>query len=64
MKDLSQAAQIFKVLIDKRAGDIALAFEAARSQGEAFVSDFMTGLHLIDKQVLGAVLDQIDGSTF
>ena len=63
LKDLSQAAQIFKVLIDSRPGDITLAFEAARSQGETFVSDLMTGLRLIDKEVLGAVLDQINGKS-
>lgn len=63
LKDLSQAAQIFKVLIDSRPGDITLAFEAAGSQGDTFVSDFMTGLRLIDKEVLGAVLDQINGKS-
>ena len=63
MKDLSQAEQIFRVLIENRPGDITLAFEAAKSQGEAFISDFLTGLRLIDKEVLGAVLNQIDGNT-
>ena len=63
LKDLRQAAQIFEVLIDSRPGDITLAFKAARSQGETFVSDFMTGLRLIDKEVSGAVLDQIDGKS-
>ncbi|MGB5627193.1 MAG: hypothetical protein WBM61_15780, partial [Woeseiaceae bacterium] len=64
MKDLSQAAQIFEVLLDSRPGDITLAFDAARTQGEAFVSDFMAGLRLIDKEVTGAVFDRIDNNTF
>jgi hypothetical protein len=62
LKDQSQAAQIFKVLLDSRPADITLAFEAARSQGDAFVSDFMAGLRLIDKDVAAAVHGHIDGT--
>jgi hypothetical protein len=60
LKDLSQAAQIFKVLLDSRPADISLAFEAARIQGDAFVSDFMAGLRLIDKDVAAAVHGHIE----
>jgi hypothetical protein len=55
LKDQSQAEQIFKVLLDSRPADITLALEAARAQGDAFVSDFMAGLGLIDKDVAAAV---------
>ena len=55
LKDQSQAAQIFKVLLDSRPADITLALEAAKAQGDAFVSDFMAGLRLIDKDVAAAV---------
>ena len=55
LKDQSQATQIFKVLLDSRPADITLALEAARAQGDAFVSDFMAGLRLIDKDVAAAV---------
>ncbi len=64
MKDRSQAAQIFEVLVDSRPGDITRAFEAARTQGEAFVSDFMAGLRLIDKEVAAAVHDHVDGNAY
>ena len=55
LKDQSQATQIFKVLLDSRPADITLALEAASAQGDAFVSDFMAGLRLIDKDVAAAV---------
>jgi hypothetical protein len=64
LKDLNQAAQIFEVLVDSRHGDITLAFGAARTQGETFVSDFVAGLSLIDKDVAAAVHGLIDGNTY
>jgi hypothetical protein len=64
LKDLNQAAQIFEVLVDSRPGDITLAFGAARTQGETFVSDFVAGLSLIDKDVAAAVHGLIDGNTY
>ena len=64
LKDQSQAAQIFKVLLESRPTDITLAFEAAKTQGDAFVSDFMAGLRLIDKEVAVAVRGHIEGNPY
>lgn len=61
LKDRSQAAQIFNVLLDSRPADITLAFEAAKTHGDSFVSDFMAGLRLIDKDVAASVRDHIKG---
>ena len=64
MKDQNQAAQLFKVLLESRPADITLAFEAAMVQGDAFVSDFMAGLRLIDKRVAAAVRGHIEGKPY
>jgi len=64
LKDQSQAAQIFEVLLDSRPADITLAFEAAKSHGEAFVADFMSGLRLIDKDVAASVRSHIKGKPY
>jgi len=61
LKDQSQAEQLFKVLLDSRPADITLAFVAAKVQGDAFVSDFLAGLRLIDKDVAAAVHGHIEG---
>ena len=64
LKDQSQAEQIFKVLLDSRPADITLAFEAAKVQGDAFISDFLAGLRLIDKDVAAAVHGHIEGKPY
>ena len=55
LKDRSQAEQVFRVLLDSRPADITLAYEAAKAQGQPFVSKFNSGLRLIDKEVASAV---------
>jgi len=60
LKDQSQAEQLFQVLLENRPTDISLAYEAAKAQGKAFVSDFHAGLRLIDEDVATAVHEQIE----
>lgn len=60
LKDRSQAEQVLQALLENRPTDISLAYEAAKAQGEAFVSDFHAGLRLIDEEVATAVNDQIE----
>jgi hypothetical protein len=60
LKDRSQAEQVFQVLLENRPTDITLAYKAAKTQSEAFVSDFRAGLRLIDKGVASAVHQQIE----
>jgi hypothetical protein len=55
LKDRSQAEQIFRVLLEDRPSDIALAYEAAKVQGEAFIKSFETGLELLDRDLADAV---------
>ena len=59
-KDRSQAEQVFQVLLENRPTDISLAYDAAKQQGNSFVSDFHAGLRLIDKDVATAVSSQIE----
>lgn len=59
-KDLSQAEQLFRVVLEDRPADIALAYEAAKLQGEAFVKNFQAGLNLLDKEVAEAVRRQLE----
>ena len=59
LKDQSQAEQVFRVLLENRPADITLAHEAAKVQGDIFVSNFQAGLRFIDKDVAGAVRDRI-----
>lgn len=47
-KDLSQAEQLFQVLLELRPGDVPLAVAAAEQMGDPFVNDFRAGLDLID----------------
>ena len=58
-KDRIQAEQVFQVLLENRPSDISLAYEAAKAQGNAFVSEFREGLGLIDETVATAVVDLI-----
>lgn len=55
LKDRSQAEQVFRVLLEDRPSDIALACEAAKAQGEAFMKSFETGLELLDREIADAV---------
>ena len=60
LKDRSQAEQVLRVLLETRPTDVSLAYEAAKAQSEAFVSDFHTGLRLIDKGVAASVQSLVD----
>ena len=61
-KDCSQAEQVFRVLLEDRPADIALAFAAAKTQGDAFISEFRAGLGRIDAAVATAVNDLIENT--
>ena len=63
LKDQSQAEQVFRVLLDSRPADITMAYEAAKAQGQSFVSKFHSGLQLIDKEVASAVHEIIQQSS-
>ncbi len=56
-KDINQAEQLFRVLLDQRPMDITLAYEAATVQGDAFVGHFENALTLMDKGVVGDLRD-------
>ena len=55
-KDLAQAEQVFRALLDLRPADIALAIDAARARGNAFMDKLKGGLESIDRDVASAVL--------
>lgn len=55
LKDRNQAEQVFRVLIEDRPSDIALAYQAAKVQGAAFIKGFETGLALLDPTLADAV---------
>ena len=59
LKDRSQAEQLFQVLLENRPTDISLAYDAAKDQGEALISDFRAGLRLIDEDLANAVIERI-----
>jgi hypothetical protein len=50
-KDLSQAEQLFQVLLENRPSDIALAYEAAIAHGEVFTKRFEDALDLVDDKI-------------
>jgi hypothetical protein len=50
-KDLSQAEQLFQVLLENRPLDIALAYGAAKAHGPAFTEHFESALNLIDDKI-------------
>ncbi len=54
-KDLSQAEQIFKVLLDLRPADITLALRAAAEHGKALAEKFDAGLERLDPGIIAAV---------
>jgi hypothetical protein len=55
LKDRRQAEQLFRVLLEDRPADIVLAYDAARTQGDAFISKFERGLELLPRDVADAV---------
>jgi hypothetical protein len=55
LKDRRQAEQLFRVLLEDRPADIVLAYDAARTQGDAFISRFKRGLELLPRDVADAV---------
>jgi hypothetical protein len=50
-KDLSQAEQLFQVLLENRPSDIALAYEAAIAHSEVFTKRFEDALDLVDDKI-------------
>jgi len=50
-RDLTQAEQLFSVLVDGRPGDLILAYEAAGKMGEKFQVQLNSGLKLIDPEI-------------
>ncbi|GMR05599.1 MAG: GSU2403 family nucleotidyltransferase fold protein [Gammaproteobacteria bacterium] len=54
-RDVSQAGQLFEVLVDDRPGDLILAYEAAEKMGEKFNQQMTLGMAMIDAEVSNAV---------
>ncbi|MGB5625213.1 MAG: GSU2403 family nucleotidyltransferase fold protein [Woeseiaceae bacterium] len=50
-KDLSQAEQLFQVLLENRPSDITLAYDAANAHGDAFTQSFEDALNLVDNKI-------------
>ncbi|HED16465.1 MAG TPA: hypothetical protein ENI64_06625 [Gammaproteobacteria bacterium] len=50
-RDLTQAEQLFSVLVDGRPGDLILAYEAAGKMGGKFQVQLNSGLKLIDPEI-------------
>lgn len=59
LKDRRQAEQLFRVLVEDRPADIALAYDAARKQGDAFLFSFKKGLELLEPEVADAVQEKL-----
>lgn len=55
LKDRRQAEQVFAALLQDRPTDISRAYEAAKTQGDAFLTSFESGLTLIDADVAASV---------
>ena len=62
-KDLNQAEQLFRVLLDLRPADITLAVGAAESRGNAFVGKFNAGLDQLDNEIASAVRHHAEART-
>ncbi len=60
-KDLQQAEQLFRVLLEERPGDFVLAYDASRGMGERFSRYLRNGLDRLEKNVKDAVLEHIGG---
>lgn len=54
-KDLRQAEQVFRALLQLRPADITLALSAAKTRGSSFLNKFDDGLKQIDSEVAAAV---------
>ena len=54
-RDLAQAEQLFRVLVEGRPGDLILAHEAAENMGAKFVDQLMVGMAMIDQEVSESV---------
>lgn len=54
-RDLSQAEQLFEVLIEGRPGDLILAYEAAEKMGGKFNQQLTMGMESIDSEVSESV---------
>lgn len=54
-RDLSQAEQLFEVLVEGRPGDLILAHEAAEKMGSKFVEQLSAGMAMIDPEVSESV---------
>lgn len=54
-RDLSQAEQLFEVLIEGRPGDLILAFEGVKKMGDKFQKQLLEGMKAIDRKVCKGV---------
>ena len=54
-KDLRQAEQVFRALLELRPADVTLALQAAGRRGKAFRDKFEQGLEGLDGDIAGAV---------
>jgi len=54
-RDLSQAEQLFEMLVEGRPGDLILAHEAAEKIGGKFVEQLSAGMAMIDAEVSESV---------
>lgn len=54
-RDLAQAEQLFRVLIEGRPGDLILAYEAAENMGEKFLRQLALGMESVDPEVSESV---------
>ena len=61
-KDLDQAEQLFRVLLELRPADISVAYDAATSAGDEFMKRFAAGLASIDDDVANAVRQQVSAA--
>ena len=54
-RDLTQAEQLFEVLIEGRPGDLILAYDAAKKMGEKFIQQLTLGMQSINPEVSASV---------
>jgi len=54
-RDLAEAEQLFKILVEGRPGDLILAREAAENMGKKFLLQLTAGMKLIRSEVSEAI---------
>lgn len=58
-RDLSQAEQLFEVLLDGRPGDMILAYEAAQNMGVKFLRQLDDGMNMMSSHIADAVKEVV-----